>query len=296
MATKERTSSRRRGVIRSESAAESGPRRTSAGRKSIVQPPRADELERAAFAQIGRVFRETRLQQGLTLDALAEKVKLETHGYIITGSQISRIESGRRDPGFFNTKVIASALRIPLRELSSDLPAYGYYLFTPERMRQLLAEHLADKLPTSRHDGKHQLMIGEGLYRPIPLEPRLASKWNEVFLENSMSINLLRVEEATFDQMMRPDALDSHDGEEVIFVVEGEVEFFFVQTPRFDPRAPLDLKREPVSAGGCLHYTASALHGFRAIGGAPALALYVASKPRAYIVKDLDEELGHGRK
>jgi transcriptional regulator with XRE-family HTH domain len=270
---------------RAEKPAESQRGRSSGGRKVIIQPQRADALERQTWVEIGRMFREVRLQKELTLEGVAELVKLQTHGYIITPSQISRIESGRRDPGFFNTKVIASALGISANELAGDRPAYFYYLFSPEQMQKLLKDHLDGKIKTSRHDGRHPGPIRDKVYRPIPLEPDKASRGNGAILENSMSINLLRVEPASLEYMMGDEALDSHDGEEVIYVIEGELEFFFIQRPHLDLSEAPDLRREIVSAGGCIHYSASGRHGFRAIGDGPALALYVASKPRAYVVE-----------
>jgi quercetin dioxygenase-like cupin family protein len=73
--------------------------------------------------------------------------------------------------------------------------------------------------------------------------------------------------------MNEPEALSSHEGEEIIYVLSGEVEFWCKTA---DSTEPVTRTLHP---GDCLHFSSRVSHGFRAIGAKDAEALFVYAMP-----------------
>src|SRR6202035_967668 len=132
-----------------------------------------------------------------------------------------------------------------------------------------------------RQTERHKKLIESGVYRYIPLEDDSGAEVaSGLVLENErsgamhplMRKNLLIVGKMDESQIRHnPELLYSHPGEEIIFVLEGELEFWYSQK-RGDPPQRLGL---PLGPGDCLHFSSEVLHAFRAPGRTPVRAFQV---------------------
>jgi transcriptional regulator with XRE-family HTH domain len=90
-----------------------------------------DDTEKKLLADVGHRIRETRAEQGLSLEQLARLTG-------ISAPALSLIETGKRDPRLTTLKRIAGALRVPLAAFVADrsnfakpsdpMPSGGYDL------------------------------------------------------------------------------------------------------------------------------------------------------------------------
>ncbi|MFV1877668.1 helix-turn-helix domain-containing protein [Nioella sp.] len=72
-----------------------------------------DDAEKKLLADVGHRIRETRAEQGLSLEQLARLTG-------ISAPALSLIETGKRDPRLTTLKRIADALRAPLATIIAD--------------------------------------------------------------------------------------------------------------------------------------------------------------------------------
>ena len=86
---------------------------------------------------------------------------------------------------------------------------------------------------------------------------------------SQMQKYFFQIEGANEEQVIA--GLDRHEGEEIIFVIEGELQFWFKQEESKSARH-ITLKK-----GDCLHYKSQLLHGYRATGTSSVEALFVYS-------------------
>lgn len=78
----------------------------------------AEERDRLQVT-FGAALRELRLQQGLTIEKLAEAAELHTN-------YVGSVERGRRNISLFNIWRLAVALKLPAAELMQALPNERY--------------------------------------------------------------------------------------------------------------------------------------------------------------------------
>lgn len=76
----------------------------------------AEERDRLQVT-FGAALRDRRLQQGLTIEKLAEAAELHTN-------YVGSVERGRRNISLFNIWRLALALNLPAMELMQELPTH----------------------------------------------------------------------------------------------------------------------------------------------------------------------------
>jgi transcriptional regulator with XRE-family HTH domain len=222
---------------------------------------------------IGEAIRRTRNQKGLTLRALSEATKRadpERQG--VLAAQISRIEN-RVVPDLREVLLLAEALGLSVEELlrANRKP---WFVIRHKHAQQLLSDVAAHKVQSRRLHERHKHMMDKELYRYVPLEEEFALEGDwEGDLKPGMRAYLFEVERADRDEVIK--GLDSHPGEEIVLVLEGELEFWYKQSAD-DPPKSISLKTQDL-----IHYSSELLHGYRAGGkGQTAKAIFIFAEPQ----------------
>jgi transcriptional regulator with XRE-family HTH domain len=229
---------------------------------------------------IGGELKKFREAKGLTLDKLSELTGEKNPARRrMTGGQISRIENGLIAPDLPELVLLCLALEQDLRELLQPAPKPWFVVRktkSEEWLREIL--DIPPKRKIKRETRRHEKLIENEVYRYVPLEddqgtqesPGLVSPKERIGMVNPlMRKNLLIV--GRLDEREIKESLDSHPGEEIVFVLEGELEFWFSQRREDHPQS-LD---PPLGPGDCLHFSSELFHGFRASGKKTVRALQV---------------------
>lgn len=181
--------------------------------------------------QIGQRIRAARSARKMTLKELGEKSNL-------SAAFLSRIERGEAATSIANLIAIAGCVDIPLRDLFEDSPnsaaAKGYTLFRK-------AERVSGELLEANGYQYH------GLSATFP-DPSLSTFVLEFPVTSDTSVNLL-----------------SHEGEEVLYILEGRVEFQIGQDSFV------------LEAGDCVHLKGERPHMGRNVGTSVARMLMVVT-------------------
>jgi len=180
--------------------------------------------------KIGRKIRQIRLQNTLTLEKVAEST-----GF--TKSYLSMVESGKKSPPIATLSKIA-------RALSVDIAAF----FEQKRPE----DHI-----TWVRKGKGKVVVRDGTifgYRYESIAPTKRRKKMEPFI---ITLPSYSKEEDMFD----------HEGEELIYVLEGRTNFFYGD------------KKYSLRDGDCIYFDSSIPHRGEGVGKKPAKALVVIYSP-----------------
>jgi transcriptional regulator with XRE-family HTH domain len=180
--------------------------------------------------QIGKKIRAFRLQNSLTLQNLAQKT-----GY--TKSCLSMIELGRQSPSIATLGRIAKALEV-------DIAAF----FTPKNPEN----HISHVRKEDR-----QIVVRDGTalgYQYEAVAPLKRQKRMEPFIVTNPP------------HVAEGDWLD-HEGEEFIFVFQGEMKFFYGD------------REYHLKEGDCVYFDSSIRHRAIGVGEGPAKSLVVISQP-----------------
>ncbi|MGU3496215.1 helix-turn-helix domain-containing protein [Xanthobacteraceae bacterium A53D] len=181
--------------------------------------------------QIGQRIRAARSARKMTLKELGEKSDL-------SAAFLSRIERGEAATSIANLIAIATCVDIPLRDLfedtSNSAAAKGYTLFRK-------AERLSGQLLEANGYQYH------GLSATFP-DPSLSTFVLEFPVTSDTSVNLL-----------------SHEGEEVLYILEGRIEFQIGQDSFV------------LEAGDCVHLKGERPHMGRNVGTGLARMLMVVT-------------------
>lgn len=180
---------------------------------------------------IGSKIRHHRGLCGFTLQQLADRTGLSK-------PLLSQVENGRVMPPVSTLLRIARALGVNLSQL-----------FQEDRREDRVALTKADE--RARFSRRPHQASGEGGYTYESLELHRPRKAMQPLL---VTFQPLGDDEAPFF---------SHEGEECLYLLEGEVEF----------RSPDE--RRVVSPGDCLYFDSEVPHALRSLGGRPARAIVV---------------------
>lgn len=231
---------------------------------------------------VGRQLKSFRDQAGYTLEKLSELTgKRNPARRRMTAAQISRIENGQIAPDLPELELLCLALERDLRELFQPATK-PWFVVRRGKSEEWLQEVLDGRRVIERQTGRHAKLIKDGVYRYLPLEDEPGTAEKPGLVESNeragtmtplMRKNLLIVGKA--DEGDVKEALIGHPGEEIIFVLEGELDFWFCQQ-RGDPPQHLD---SPLGPGDCLHFSSELLHGFRAPGKTTVRAFQIFCEP-----------------
>jgi transcriptional regulator with XRE-family HTH domain len=181
-------------------------------------------------AGIGTKIRQLRKKRQYTLQDLAGKTGLSKE-------DLSLIERGEGEPPVAALMKISSALEVSIS-----------FLIQEGELEQDVAVTRVEEREQFTHRPHHG-RSGPG-YQYQSLEIHKADKTMQPLM-------------VTYDLMAREDMqFYSHDGEECVYVMEGEVEF---RTPD---------RRTTLKPGDCLYFNCQVPHAFRSLGQAPATALH----------------------
>jgi len=183
-----------------------------------------------AGAQVGNKIRQVRQARGITLQTLARRTGLTT-GYL------SKIERDLANPPIATISRIATALGVGITELIDE----------PSAENKLSIVTPSQRMAITR-DGE-----AFGYYYES-LAYALRNKLMEVFL-------------ITLVPHAEDDTFFSHEGEEMMFVLEGEMEFFYGE------------ERHLVGEGTCLYFDSSVSHRGQCVGEREAKVLVVIASP-----------------
>ncbi|MFA4954519.1 MAG: cupin domain-containing protein [Patescibacteria group bacterium] len=187
-------------------------------------------------------------------------------------AQISRIERGALCD-VRELYLLALALNIRVETLLSD-DVTPWFLVRRSASEPVLAEVSADEKSIESLDGAHKKMIESRVYSLLPLNAA-SGLVNEKECEGGLSQHLMRKYLFRVGRCNEKDmVLDNHAGEEIVWVIEGELEFWARQPITNGPERRLTLQ-----PGDCLHYSSALFHGYRATGDCEyALALLVSTR------------------
>ena len=208
---------------------------------------------------IGARIASARRSAGKTLRQTAEiTAAYDPEGKGVLPAQISRIENGAVCD-LRELCLLAQAFNVQTESLLA--PKTPWFVIRRAASEQLLAEVTAGSKIVERHDGAHQEMITSRVYRYAPLigssdlveEDGGEGEWSPHLMRKYL-VQIGRCDE----RGMVP---DSHTGEEIVWVLEGEIEFWAQQPDRTEPE-----RRVTLHPGDCVHYASTLRHGYRATG------------------------------
>jgi transcriptional regulator with XRE-family HTH domain len=186
---------------------------------------------RLVARQIGLRIRAARQLRKLTLQQLGADTEL-------SAAYLSRIERGETATSIANLIVIATRLDIPLRDLFEDSnEAYVPKYYTVSRKAERTS---ASQMSANGYD--YHWLSGD------LTEPKLSAFLLEFPVTSDADIKLL-----------------SHEGEEVLYILEGRIEF------------QIGSDRLVLEAGDCVHLVGEKPHMGRNIGNKPARMLMVVT-------------------
>lgn len=169
----------------------------------------------------------------LSLEDVAERSGL-------TKSYLSKLERGLSQPSISTVLKLSKCFGVPSGRLLGEV----------EESEEILLVRKGDRVPFSRSEGRAG-------YAYEAIAPHRAEK--------SMTPFIMRPPLAKSGKM----DLVTHAGEELIFVVSGELELIFED------------RKFTLSAGDSVYFAASIPHRSRSLGEVPAEALVVVSVPPA---------------
>jgi transcriptional regulator with XRE-family HTH domain len=189
---------------------------------------------------LGERIRELRQQQGVTLRALAERVKTSP-------ARLSQIENDRLHLDLDEVQVLTRALEIPLEAL---LPAEQTLPYQIVRDRESRASRMR---PT---------LLGDSNGDPVAL-PHGFWPLADLFVGRHLEPVLARIEPTDGRSLQ----FCYHDEEEFAFALRGRIEFR-IKTPDGE-------RREELERGDCLYFRADLPHAFRSLDDTAAESLHV---------------------
>ncbi len=186
---------------------------------------------------LGERVRGLRQKRSYTLQDLAAKTGLAK-------TLLEQLESDQYNPPVATLFKIAKALEVNVAHFFQD----------QEEDLKVSLTRVAERIHSVKRS--HQ-QDGEVGYSYASLEVHKGRKLMQPLL-------------VTFDVMEKRDMVFvSHDGQECVYLLEGELEF----------RTPDQL--HTMSPGDCLYFESDVPHAFRSLGATPAQALVVVSNARA---------------
>jgi transcriptional regulator with XRE-family HTH domain len=179
---------------------------------------------------IGRKIRQIRLQNKLTLQEIARRT-----GF--TKSYISMVELGKKSPPIASLSKIAKALDVDIGAFFEQRKPEDRIVLVKKRERKVVVR-----------DGT---IFG---YRYESIAPTKGQKKMEPFV-------------ITLPSKSRDGDRFDHEGEELLYVLEGKIHFFYGD------------KKYLLAEGDCIYFDSSIPHRGEGVGNKPAKALVVIYTP-----------------
>jgi transcriptional regulator with XRE-family HTH domain len=247
-----------------------------------------------------RVDKELRMK-----DVEARTKELDPSGRGVSAAQISRIEN-TGDLSVREFHLLCLALELNPAELIEEPKRAPWEIVRKARYETALDAMRDAKHRPDRSDSAHAIMYDRGVYRYLPLEPadharhdgKLAAALDGLILPDDRHGDLTPVMRKIIfefdwadDDLMLMGAAD-HEGEEVVWVLQGEAELWLLKTPeqmsgkQREEYNRRDLHRDhflvtTLRAGDCAHYVSAIKHVYRARKqGSTVRALFVYAAPR----------------
>lgn len=176
--------------------------------------------------KISRKIRQIRLKNNLTLEKVAERT-----GF--TKSYLSMIESGKKSPPIASLSKIAKALHVDIAAFFEEKKPEDRIIVVRKRERKTVV--------------RNGTIFG---YRYESIAPAKRQKKMEPFV-------------ITLPSHSREGNRFDHEGEELLYVLEGETNFFYGD------------KKYLLKKGDCIYFDSSIPHRGEGVGTKPAKALVV---------------------
>jgi transcriptional regulator with XRE-family HTH domain len=238
----------------------------------MTKPQQTPSQPPPPWSGIGDALRSWRNEKKKTLRELADDSKrVDPEGRGVQAAQISRIENGAI-PDAREIFLLANALALKPEDLLRP-KLTPWFVLRKEQIDERLAQVESGIVQSTRLNNRHKHMMERKFYRYIPLETENALEHErQGDLQPGMRAYVFEVARATRKEVIA--GLDSHEGEEIVLVTEGELEFWYAQDQKEHARA-ISLK-----VGDVIHYSSNLLHGYRAGGtGDTAKAIFVFAEP-----------------
>jgi len=215
----------------------------------------------------------------ISLTALSQETKRsDPTGNGISPAQISRIENGAV-PDLAEVFILCRAMKKSVTELLGERPNLEpWFVVRHENVTAALAGderfgHL------QREGAAHAFLVEKHVYKYVPLDDDggsgefISQREREGQPDPIMRKFILEVGQAD-DPDIR-EGMGSHDGEEILYVLNGELDFWWCQ-----PTAK-EIERLILRKDDCIQYSSKLRHAYRASGTCrSAQALVVFSEPK----------------
>jgi len=249
--------------------------------RSVLErrPTKAPEPYIPFRIRVSECLRGQRKQLGWTLERLATEIVHNSKGEIksISTAHLSRIENDRARPSDEELFWINKALGDPIRSLFNEEPESPWYIVRRDAAERRLKDIANGRVRLTRHDNAHRKMVEDlGKYRYVSLDPDggIGGESSQEMIRPQNRVSLLEIAFSDMELMEEPDVLDQHPGQEVIFCLEGEIEFWCQSRTH---EAPWTKTLEP---GDLVRFDSHQRHGFRAKRPEGARALHIFADVR----------------
>jgi len=175
---------------------------------------------------IARKIRQIRLQNNLTLESVAEVTGL-------TKSYLSMVENGKKSPPIATLSKIARAFGVNIGAFFEQKKPEDHFIFIRK--------------------GRGKVVVRDGTifgYRYESIAPTKRPKKMEPFI-------------ITLPSKSKEGELFDHEGEELLYVLEGKTNFFYGD------------KKYLLKEGDCIYFDSSIPHRGEGVGRKPAKALVI---------------------
>lgn len=271
-------------------------------------------MEEASYKlgwNVGKELRAARVKKGYSMKELEEHTrKLDPEERGVSAAQISRIEN-RGDLSLREFHLLCLALELNPAKLMEEPRLAPWEIVKKERYDAAFDELRGTGHRPDRADDAHAAMYKARVYRYLPLEPldharhegTLATVLDKLVPSEDRQGDLRPVMRKILfefgyadDELMLDGAAD-HEGEEVVWILEGEAELWLLKRPNDMTAALRDeytrhLRREhflvkTLAPGDCAHYESAIKHVYRAKReGTTVRALFVYAAPRHHPVTE----------
>jgi len=217
--------------------------------------PKIEAIKRT-IRRIGSKLRDERKKADFSLRDVAER--LSNNSWTISASQISRIENGEVAADINQIINLAELYNIPLNSLFEPKKE-PFYIVRSEIAKTRIQEVIAGDLRFRRRNHSHNQMM-DSIYKHIPLDDGddfiESDNDKQGSLKQIMRKYLFYVKHADRKEIK----LDSHSGEEIIYVIKGQMNFWYGEEPSDDNDE--NLKMLPLFEGDVLHFSSYLPHAF----------------------------------
>lgn len=228
---------------------------------------------------IGSRIRTLRKSLNLNLTQLSEQ--MGDRGLTLSASQLSRIENGDVPIDDDQRIVLCSVLNVPEAELRGEAELEPWFITRKDIAWRHLEEVTAGIRVNVSEGSAHEELIREKVYQYVPLEPSMdyAGEKDRAADELSMQpimrkflVQITAADLIEVDGQESIKGLVSHSGEEIMFVLSGQLYFWFRQP------SGGKIENRLLKEGDCVQFSSQIEHGFSATGKeGVAQALFVFS-------------------